>query len=131
MMMAEWLGDQPEDNKWNYGKKSSCGTVGCIGGWTEGLMAMCMKSGAVAKGKLASARLRLRTTGSAGHRLSEAQDLLGITEQMANDLFFDRKLCEAEGQQTCTHARAVKRHIEAFQKKHAARLKAHKLPPKE
>lgn len=76
----------------------SCGTVGCIGGWTETLRPD------------AAARITL-----------------GIDRDLGEELFYPRELL-AQREQTVAHARATVAHIRRFQRKYAAQLKAHELP---
>lgn len=75
----------------------ACGTIGCIGGWAEALAG----------------------TGQ------QAADILGLTDDQWNDLFYPLELVwEAdEIGQTPEHARHVIAHIAAFQQKHEAQLK--------
>lgn len=74
----------------------ACNTVGCIGGWTEALKP----------------------------RQGSASRILGLDACQTNVLFYDRRLCEAPNQQTRGHARAVVRHIRAFQKQYRDQLLA-------
>lgn len=76
-----------------------CGTVGCIGGWTETL------------------------SNKRGH----AADILGLDSDSADALFMQPALCAARNQQTVRHARAVISHVRRFQKQHAAQLKAKRV----
>jgi hypothetical protein len=83
-----------------------CGTVGCIGGWASMLK----------HGKFTDE--------------DDAAALLGLTAGQACELFYPSDLlADAAGghAQTPAHAAAVVRHIEQFQTKHAAQLKAKAL----
>ena len=76
----------------------ACGTVGCIGGWTQ--------------------LLRPREGG--------AQTILGLTFEQSNELFTPSGWLAEDGQ-TAAHARKYVAHLRRFQKKYAAQLKAKKL----
>jgi hypothetical protein len=92
-----------------------CGMVGCIGGWTNIL------------------------TNPDGDRWSwdnseDARLTLGLTQSQAYDLFWDRVLITEAGEtasggmaQTFEHAQHVADHIERFQKRYEAQLKAKTL----
>lgn len=71
-----------------------CGTVGCIGGWTE----------------------VLRPNSRAGATLR-------LTEDQKQELFFGQ-LCEDRSQGTLRHAKRVAAHIRRFQRRNSAQLKA-------
>lgn len=90
-----------------YWKQPRCGTVGCIAGWVA---------------VLTNPDVSLESD-----IIGIAQRKLGLTRSQANDLFLDDTLCNAENPQTRARAQAVARHIEKFQREHAARLKAKKI----
>jgi hypothetical protein len=82
----------------------ACGTVGCIGGWTE----------QIARG-----------------RKRDAEVILGLTHAQRMELFYPKALLadagsarEAGNAQTPKHAERVVAHIRAFQQKYADQLKA-------
>jgi hypothetical protein len=102
MSMGFWIDRRVDDDgdEWQWRPSRgwpTCGTVGCIGGWTETL------------------------------RAGYASDTLGIDGDQAEELFQDPDLCAAPNQQTTTHAKAVARHIAKFQKKYRAQLLAKKV----
>lgn len=91
-----------------------CGTVGCIGGWVD----------------------TLRNAPS-----HAAQNILGLTDEQADELFYDDGLLKEAGNveddedddvtdslaQTPEHANNVVAHIRKFQLKYAAQLKAKRV----
>lgn len=77
-----------------------CGTVGCIGGWTETIVP-------VRRG-----------------RYHSAMAILGLDSAQQNELFYPKALTDAPVQQTQEHALAVVTHIRKFQKKYKAQLLA-------
>lgn len=79
------------------GQRPACGTVGCIGGWTE----------------------ILRPGAPAGVTL-------GLDRDQEHDLFFG-DLCGDAQQGTKRHAKRVIRMIEHFQQQYAAQLKAKRV----
>lgn len=97
MAMAEWMMDERRDSAPDRGFPK-CGSVGCIGGWTEAL------------------RPRNR-----------ADQTLGLSIAQEDELFYDPKLTCADHQQTVAHAKAVARHIAKFQRKYAKQLKAKRV----
>lgn len=92
----------------------SCGTVGCVAGWT--------------------ATLRFPGRFAYGETGEIATQILGLNPEQANELFAGAPRAFYEGNlynipQTAEHARAGVRHIRAFQKKYARQLRNHKLEP--
>jgi len=83
-----------------------CGTVGCIGGWTE-----------------------LVLTGSARLEEVKVREALGLTYEMADELFYDHAMCSLPNQGTRGHTLAVIRHIKDFARRHETELKAHIINP--
>lgn len=79
----------------------SCGTVGCIGGWTEVL--------------------------AVDYDGYSAGDTLGLSAEQEKELFMDNDLMSADNPQTLGHATAVVAHIRKFQKKYRAQLLAKKV----
>jgi hypothetical protein len=82
----------------------ACGTVGCIGGWTE----------QIARG-----------------RKRDAGVILGLTHSQRMELFYPQALLDDAGSayeagdaQTPEHAEKVAAHIKAFQKRYREQLKA-------
>jgi len=73
----------------------TCGTVACIGGWTEELY----------REKHPRSR-------------KDAGEILGISYDEKDDLFFDHRLMYTSNGQTIAHARAVAAHIDRFIEKH-------------
>lgn len=69
----------------------SCGTVGCIAGWT-----VLLKDG----------------MDFAGDAQSRAQELLGITSSQANELFYPEGLLQCRA--TVKDARTIAKHIDEF-----------------
>lgn len=96
MHMGEWRVTQPNWSA-NHIKFPACGTVGCIGGWTE-----------ILSGQIAEA-------------------ILGLTNDQQEELFFPSRLTGAARQGTAAHAAKVIRHIEKFQRKYSKQLKATRL----
>lgn len=92
-------------------RQPSCGTVGCVAGWTLVLAG--------------------RTTENESNKgnMAEAQILLGLTNRQMQELFLPNNLVFAKGKQTKRHAVATVRHIQKFQKKHAAQLKSTIIAP--
>jgi hypothetical protein len=82
----------------------SCGTVGCIGGWTEALT---------------------------GARRGKATQVLGLKHpQQSDELFMPVRLVDAETQGTPAHARAVVRHLHRFATKYKMQLRRTMITPR-
>lgn len=101
MRMGIWGGRASREDYANLraNQMPSCGTVGCIGGWT-----MTLKP----RGRFAT-------------------EILGLDFDQANDLMFANGLVDADGQGTAKHARMVAAHIRRFQTEHAKQLKAKRV----
>lgn len=92
-------------------QRPACGTVGCIGGWTQFLV---------------NSRKRRRP---AADYLVRGWEVLGF-DRYSNEiegLMFDNDLCCADNQGTPAHARLVVKRIRAFQRKHKAHLLRQKV----
>ncbi len=108
MRMGTWISSRydGEDDEDVY---PACGTIGCIGGWTE-----------------------LMT----GHNRSAAK-VLGIDfvidpksqDYLDTILFEDHKLMRSPAQGTLSHAKAVVAHMRRFARKHEKRLRKTILEP--
>lgn len=98
LAMGVWLAREDDEYTDSDDVKCypACGTVGCIGGWTQAL----------------TRKERTR-----------ASDILGLNDHQQTELFHDGRLVYAKNQQTARHARATAKHIVAFQKKYASQLK--------
>jgi hypothetical protein len=77
-----------------------CGTVGCVGGWTEILT---------------------------GH--SDAATVLGLRGSQTGELFFNDLMYDAD-QGTIRHAKRVVQRIRGFAKEHEEQLRAHMIRPR-
>lgn len=93
----------------------SCGTVGCIAGWTITLRSPL--------DTLQNVRITCDT--------STARKILGLTFEQNHELFFDVELVNdgTAHRQTREHADAVIAHIRRFKAEYAKQLRSHKLPP--
>lgn len=85
----------------------ACGTVGCVAGWV--------------------ATLTRKETWAYDETEGIAQIKLGLNDEQAIMLFDCDAVRHTIEPQTIQHAKAGARHIQRFQKKHAAQLKAKKL----
>lgn len=97
MFLAQNLPDIPD---MGY---PSCGTIGCIAGWTIALLPRWYRS------------------------IENAKMILGLSDEQRDDLFYDYELCIDKNAKTKAHAIAVVAHIGRFQKKNEAQLKATKI----
>ncbi len=88
--------------------KPACGTIGCIGGWTE----VMVQGGSPWR-----------------HARRPARQILGLTPEQAEVLFYPLKLTGELHQGTLRHARAAVAHMQAFAEKHKAQLQAVMLEP--
>lgn len=102
LAMAIWTTDGDEDLP-PTGVFPACGTVGCIGGWTETLM-------------------RER-----GIEYPDAPTILGLVGEQSALLFCPSRLMNAANQQTPEHAAETVAHIHKFQKRYRAQLLAKKV----
>jgi hypothetical protein len=94
MWMCAWGGEA--GNACDYyalGDGPACGTVGCIGGWTD----------------------VLRPRG-------DAWETLGLTGEQRSELFEPRALIRDPEQGTLAHAKRVAAHIRRFQRTYRAQL---------
>jgi len=87
-----------------------CGTVGCVGGWTELLVAGKMTWG-----------------------LDSAHYLLGLTAEQGDDLFMNQRLWASSllDKNDAAHAEKIIAHILRFAEEHKAQLMGHIVEPHE
>lgn len=90
-------------------QEPSCGTIGCVAGWTLVLAGQVEENEA-----------------NYGH-MAQAKELLGLTDVQQEELFMPSDLVFADDKQSVAHADKVVAHIKRFQKRYAAQLKAHKV----
>lgn len=82
-------------------RKPPCGSIGCIGGWTEEIL-----------GPYTPAYLRL-----------------GLTRDQAHDLFYPDELLKDPEQGTAAHVERVIAHMAAFAKEHEQQLRSVRFTP--
>lgn len=110
-----WLTRQREDRFPELMDYPACGTIGCVAGWVQQLVAP---------------RKSIMEADETGFRTFRAPviatNVLGLTETQADELFAGSAAGSTRGQ-TRQHAIRGAAHIRRFQKKYAQQLKAKKV----
>ena len=107
LRMGDWyerdLSWHFEENKLTREQAPPCGTIGCIGGFTE--------------------------TCTGGDFSRDAHQILGLDPAQGEELFYDETLMYAPNQGTPEHVADVIAHINRFAAKYEEQLKGHMVIP--